>query len=270
MHTALTIGVSDCSGGAGVQADLKAFTVLGVYGMAVVTAVVARNTQGPRGGSRSVQSIDRDLVANQIDAIAEDFPIGALKTGYLGSPAMIDIVAETLRRNHLDHYVCDPVMHSHSGGGGGGEDSSTLHAYRKELLPLASVATLNRAEAALLSNMEENEVAVMTGARKAAEKIIKTGARAVVIKGLLTGDKATDLFFDGDEFIEFAAKRATTKNTYGSGCLFSSIITAMLAQEMELRTAVDHARSFVSQAIEHYAKLGNGARPVNVLALTPQ
>jgi len=263
LHTALTIGVSDSSGGAGVQADLKTFTVLGVYGMAVVTSVVARNTQGARG----VQTIDRELVASQISALADDFPIGALKTGYLGSPAMIDTVAETIRRHTLDKYVCDPVMHS---GSGGGEDSATLHAYRKELLPLASVVTLNRAEAALLSNMDESDVGGLPGAKKACEKIIKTGARAVVIKGLLTGDKATDLFFDGDEFLEFTAKRATTRNTYGSGCLFSAIITAMLAQEMELRTTVDHARSFVSQAIEHYVKLGEGSRPVNVLALAPQ
>ena len=263
MYTALTIGVSDSSGGAGVQADLKVFTVLGVYGMAVVTAVVARNTNGARG----VQTIAQEIVGKQIEAIAEDLPVGGLKTGFLGSPAMIDTVADGIRRHGLDQYVCDPVMHSKDAGHA---DSASVHAYRKELLPLATVVTPNRGEAALLANMEVGEVSQMPGARKAAEKIIKTGARAVVIKGLQTGDKVTDLFFDGDEFIEFAAKRATTKNTYGSGCLFSAIIAAMLAQEMELRTAVDHARSFVSQAIEHYVKLGSGARPVNVLALTPQ
>ena len=180
---------------------------------------------------------------------------------------MIDVVAEGIRRHSLDQYVCDPVMHSRDAGHA---DSASVHAYRKELLPLATVVTPNRGEAALLANMEVGEVGQMPGARKAAEKIVKTGVRAVVIKGLETGDTVTDLFFDGDEFIEFPAKRATTKNTYGSGCLFSAIIAAMLAQEMELRTAVDHARSFVSQAIEHYVKLGSGARPVNVLALTPQ
>ena len=274
MFTALTIGVSDCSGGAGVQADLKVFTILGVYGMAVVTAVVARNTNGPIGGAEGVQTIHESLVGRQIEALAEDFPVNSLKTGYLGSPAMIDAVAHSIEHHRLDRYVCDPVMHSQDlgrrGGGAGGEDTASVHAYRKELLPLATVVTPNRHEAALLANMESSEVGAIPGARKAAEKIIKTGARAVVIKGLYTGDTVTDLFFDGDEFIEFAAKRATTKNTYGSGCLFSAIIAAMLAQEMELRTAVDHARSFVSQAIEHHVKLGSGVRPVNVLALTPQ
>jgi hydroxymethylpyrimidine/phosphomethylpyrimidine kinase len=263
MQTALTIGVSDSSGGAGIQADLKVFTILGVYGMAVITAVVARNTASARG----VQTVEEEIVGKQIEAIAEDFPVGAFKTGFLGSPAMIDAVAEGIRRNSLDHYVCDPVLHSKDSAHG---DAASVHAYRKELLPLATITTPNISEAALLANMDLGEVSQMAGARKAAEKILKTGVGAVVIKGLQTGDKVTDLFFDGDDFVEYHAKRATTKNTYGSGCLFSAIIAAMLAQEMELRTAVDHARSFVSQAIEHYVKLGNGARPVNVLALTPQ
>ncbi|HEY4328100.1 MAG TPA: bifunctional hydroxymethylpyrimidine kinase/phosphomethylpyrimidine kinase, partial [Phycisphaerae bacterium] len=244
--------------------------VLGVYGMGVVTAVTARNTNGAVGGSAGVLTMPLELVDKQMEAIAEDLPVGGLKTGYLGSPAMIDAVAEGIRRHRWDKYVCDPVIHSRDQAWGGGADSASVHAYRKELLPLASVVTPNRGEAALLANMEIGDVSLLAGARKAAEKIVRSGARAVVVKGIATGDKMTDLFFDGDEFIEFAAKRATTKNTYGSGCLFSAILAAMLAQEIELRTAVDHARSFVSQAIEHHVKIGGGARPVNVLALTPQ
>lgn len=262
MNTALTIGASDSSCGAGVGADLKAFTVLGVYGMAVVTSVVAWNTQGARGHDL----VEERIVTGQIAAIGEDLPVGALKTGYLGTARLVSAVADALQRQGLDRYVCDPVIEEQYGIQ---PESSLVHAYRKELLPLATVVTPNKSAAALLSNMDESEVGHLAGARKAAEKIVKTGARAVVIKGLFSADRVTDLFYDGDEFIEFPAKRLTTKNTYGAGALFSAVITAMLAQDMELATAVDHARSFVSQAIEHHVKLGNGVRPVNVLALTP-
>jgi hydroxymethylpyrimidine/phosphomethylpyrimidine kinase len=262
MHTALTIGVSDCSGGAGVQADLKAFTVLGVYGMAVVTAVLARNSAGGRG----LHPLDESAMLAQVGAIAEDFPVGAVKTGYL-STRMIRAVAGAIQSHGLERYVCDPVINLEAGVQ---EDASAVHAYRQELLPLATVVTPNRREAALLSNMEEEEVAQLSGAKKAAEKILKSGCRAVAIKGLFMGDRVVDLFYDGDEFIEFGAKRVKTKNTYGAGSLFSAILAAMLAQEMELRTAVDHARSFVSQAIEHHVKIGSGFQPVNVLALMPQ
>ena len=261
MNTALTIGVSDCSGGAGIQADLKVFTVLGVYGMAAVTAIFSRNTTGNRG----MTVLDESIMLSQIQAIAEDLPVGAVKTAYL-STRMIGTVAEAIRSHALDRYVCDPVLELQ----GVAPDAAAVHAYRQELLPMASVVTPNRSEAALLANMEIEQLGTMAGAQKAAEKIMRTGCRAIVIKGMMTGEKVTDLFFDGQEFIEFHAKRLNTKNTYGAGSLFSAILTAMLAQEIELRTAVDHARSFVSQAIEHHVKIGGGVRPVNVLALTPQ
>jgi hydroxymethylpyrimidine/phosphomethylpyrimidine kinase len=263
MYTALTIGTMDCSGGSGVGADLKTFTALGVYGMVVVTAVVARNTNGSRG----VETIAEEMVARQIEAVADDFPVGALKTGFLNSPGMADAVAASIRRHGLDRYVCDPVIHAHDSTIG---DSAIVHAYRQELLPLATIVTPNRTEAALLANMEPEEVTNLPGAQKAAEKIVRSGARSVVIKGLQTGDRVIDVFFDGNDYLEFAAKRVTTRHTYGSGCLFSASIAALLSQGMEVPTAVDHARSFVSQAIEHYVKLGGGVRPVNVLALTPQ
>jgi len=262
MHTALSIGAADCSCGAGVGSDLKAFSALGVYGMAVVTSVIAWNTQGSRGH----ELMDDSLVANQLAAIAEDFPVGAFKTGYLGTARLVSVVAEQIQRQSLDRYICDPVIEEQYGIH---PEASLVHAYRKELLPLATVVTPNKFATALLANMEESGVQNLAGAKKAAEKIAKTGARSVVIKGLFTGDRVTDLFFDGNEFIEFPAKRLTTKNTYGAGSLFSAVITGMLAQDIELPTAIDHARSFVSQAIEHHVKIGSGVRPVNVLALTP-
>ena len=266
MDTALTIAGSDPSGGAGIQADLKTFTVLGVYGMAVITAITAQNTSGVS----AVQLLDPELICKQIDAVAADFPVNAFKTGMLGSAAIIDTVAEAIQRNSLDNYVCDPVVYAKSGA----EllDQSGIHVLRKELLPMATIVTPNRAEAALLANMDLDELNTISGGKRAAEKIAKSGARNVLIKGLNTdrSDTIADLLFDGDHFTEFPAKRLPTKNTHGSGCTFSAILTAMLAEGVEIHMAVDNARSFISQAIAHHVKHGNGIRPVNPLALAPQ
>jgi hydroxymethylpyrimidine/phosphomethylpyrimidine kinase len=264
MHTALTIAGSDCSGGAGIQADLKTFTVLGVYGMSVITAITAQNTLGV---SR-VEPLDPEIITDQIDAVAADFPIHAFKTGMLANAEIISAVADAIQAHSLDNYVCDPVVYSKSGT----EllDPNAIHAMRHELLPLATIVTPNRAEAAMLANTDVADLTTLSAARKTAEKILKSGARSVIIKGLNTGATITDLFYDGSHFIELPAKRLSTKNTQGSGCVFSAILTALLAQEVELITAVDNARSFISNAIEHHVRLGNGIRPVNPLALTPQ
>ena len=264
MNTALTIGGSDCSGGAGIQADLKTFTVMGVYGMTVITAVTAQNTTGVM----KVALLEPAMIAAQIDAIAADFPVNAFKTGMLGTAQIISTVAAGIQKHSLDRYVCDPVVYAKSGA----EllDPNAIHALRHELLPLATVVTPNRAEAALLANVDAADLNRMTAAKKCAEKIIRTGARSVIIKGINTGATMTDLFHDGDQFVEFPAKRLNTKNTHGSGCTYSAILTALLAQDIELLTAVDNARSFISNAIEHHVRLGSGIRPVNPLALTPQ
>jgi len=264
VFTALTIGGSDSSGGAGIQADLKTFTVLGVYGMAAITAVAAQNTTGVNG----LAVLEVSMIQKQIDAVAADLPVHAFKTGLLASAPIISAVADSIQKNSLDNYVCDPVVYTKSGAQL--LDTNAIHAYRKELLPLALIVTPNRAEAALLANMDIDEVTTLVGARKAAEKISRAGARNLVIKGLNSGETMTDLFFDGDHFVEFPAKRIATKNTHGSGCIYSAILTALLAQEIDLLTALDNARSFISQAINHHVKMGSGIRPVNALALTPQ
>ncbi len=269
MFTALTIAGSDCSGGAGLQADLKTFTVLGVYGMSVVTAVTAQNTSGVS----ALQLLSIDLIQKQIDAVVSDIPPNAFKTGMLGSAAIISAVAASIQKHALDNYVCDPVVFSKSGDQL--LDPSAIHVYRQELLPLATIVTPNRAEAAMLANMNLEDLHSLASVKKAAEKILRSGARSVVIKGVNGGgpaasDTITDLFYDGDRFLEFTAKRLTTKNTHGSGCTFSAILTALLAEGVELHMAVDNARSFISQAIQHHVKLGQGIRPVNPLALTPQ
>ena len=231
--------------------------------MSVITAVTAQNTSGVSG----VEILSPEIITKQIDAVASDFPVNAVKTGMLANAEIISTVAEAIRKHSLDNYVCDPVVYSKTNV----EllDASAIHTLRKELLPLATIVTPNRMEASMLANMDVVDIGNVAGAKKAAEKIIKSGVRSVIVKGINLGDTIVDVFFDGDHFTEFPAKRLKTNNTHGSGCLFSAVITAMLAQEIELLTAIDHARSFVSQAIEHHVKLGSGIRPVNTLALIP-
>lgn len=264
MFCALTIAGSDSSGGAGIQADLKTFTVLGVYGMSVITAITAQNTTGVR----KVEVLDPEVIVSQIDAVADDFPIHAVKTGMLANARVISAVAQSLRDHQVDRYVCDPVIYAKSGA----EllDPNAIHALRQELLPLATIVTPNRAEAAMLANMDPDELNNLPNAQRAAEKILRANARSVVIKGINTGQTITDLFYDGSEFVQFPAKRISTKNTHGSGCTYSAILTALLAQEVPLLTALDNSRSFISNAIEHHVRFGSGTRPVNPLALTPQ
>lgn len=261
MKCALTIAGSDSSGGAGIQADLKTFTVMGVYGMSVLTAITAQNTNGVR----KVQLIDTDVIVSQIDAVADDFPVDAVKTGMLANAEIITEVARAIQSHSFANYVCDPVIYAKSGAQL--VDLDAVYAMRQELLPLATVVTPNRAEAAMLANMEGEEIATIPMAKRAAEKIIKAGAMAVIIKGINTGNTMTDLYFDGNDFVEYPAKRINTKNTHGSGCTFSAILTALLAQEIPLLTAVDNARSCISNAIEYHVRHGSGFRPVNQMAL---
>jgi len=165
----------------------------------------------------------------------------------------------------VHNYVCDPVIYAKSGAVL--VDPDAVYAMRQELLPLATVVTPNRAEAAMLAGMEGEEIATIPMAKRAAEKIMKAGARALIIKGINTGTTMTDLFYDGGEFVEFPAKRINTKNTHGSGCTFSAILTALLADEIPLLTAIDNAKSAISNAIEFHVRHGSGFRPVNQLAL---
>lgn len=261
LKCALTIAGSDSSGGAGIQADLKTFTAMGVYGMSVITAITAQNTTGVR----KVQLIDLDMIESQIDAVAEDFPIHAAKTGMLADSELISLIARKLQEHSVQNYVCDPVIYAKSGAQL--VDPVTIHAMRQELLPLATVVTPNRAEAAMLANMEGEEIATIPMARRVAEKIVRAGAKAVLVKGINTGNTMTDVFYDGEEFVEFPAKRINTKNTHGSGCTFSAILTSLLAEEIPLLTAIDNARSCISNAIEYHVRHGSGVRPVNQLAL---
>lgn len=260
MKTALTIAGSDSCGGAGVQADLKTFTLLGVYGMSALTAVTAQNTLGVK---KAIE-LDAELVRLQIDTVAGDIEIDATKTGMLSSIAIIEVVEDCLKRNKLSAYVCDPVMAAKSGDALLKNDA--IEAMKKRLFPLASVITPNLRETAMLTGVSAERLASVAGAKDAARRLMNGGARSAVIKGIEVGDQMIDVFWNGREFLEFAGKTQPRDKTHGSGCAFSAAITAGLANRMNLVDAIDQAKQLVNMAIQYGDGQGRGVTPVNVLA----
>lgn len=263
MKTALTIAGSDSCGGAGIQADLKVFSVLNVYGMTALTAVTAQNTLGVR----DVAEMSPDNVRKQIDAVAGDIPVDATKTGMLGSAGIIEAVEECIRRNKLQPYVCDPVMVAK--GGDLLLKTEAIGAMIKRLFPLATVVTPNLRETAQLTGVERIGPN-LPAARDAAKRIVDLGARAVLVKGIEQEGQFVDLFYDGREFLEFAARAQSKEKTHGSGCAYSAAITAGLANRMSLVDAIDQAKQLVTTAIQHGDGQGRGITPVNVLAFAPR
>jgi len=256
MQAALTIAGSDPSGGAGIQADLKTFHQFTVYGEAVLTLITVQNT---RRVSR-VEVLPPDLVLQQLDAILEDIPPQAMKTGALGNRAVVESLADRLRSVAIP-LVIDPVMISKHGSPLLGEDAAS--SLRRELLPLAALVTPNVFEAALLAG---REIATSGDAREAARAIYDLGPRAVLVKGgHLQGD-ATDILYDGSGFHEFTAPRTATPHTHGTGCTYSAAITASLALGLPLVEAVALAKRFITAAIQKNPGLGGGQGPVNHFA----
>ena len=264
MKTALTIAGSDSSGGAGIQADLKTFSVLGVYGMTAITAVTAQNTTGVK----QVLEIEPELVRKQIDVTASDIEVDATKTGMLASVALIEVVADCIGRNKLQPYVCDPVMVAKSGDELVKPDA--VAAMRRRLFPLAAVVTPNRRETALLTDADPRIIFTLALAKDAARRIVGGGAKSVIIKAIEAADQTVDLFFDGREFLEFAGKTQPSNKTHGSGCAFAAAITAGLATGKSLVDAIDQAKSLVTMAIQYSDGQGRGTAPVNVLAFAPK
>lgn len=264
MKTALTIGGSDSSGGAGIQADLKTFSVLGVFGMSAITAVTAQNTLGVK----QAFEISPDLVRLQIDTSAGDIQVDATKSGMLASVGIIEAVEDSIKRNKLAPYVCDPVMVSKSG--------ATLlkpeakDALIKRLFPLSAIVTPNLYEAAALLGASKESISTMAAAKDAAKRIAGLGAPAVVVKGIAEGDKMVDVFFDGKEMYELADKLQPSEKSHGSGCAFSAAIAAGLANRKNLLEALDQAKQLVNMAIQYGDGQGRGTAPVNVLAFAPK
>ena len=254
--TALTIAGSDSGGGAGIQADLKTFAAHGVFGMSAVTALTAQNTHQVT----AVVETPLDAIAAQIDAVASDLPVGAVKTGMLGSMGVIQTVADGIARWGLGPVVVDPVMVTTTGHPL--IDDGAVEAVVARMLPLCAVATPNAHEAARLAGFA---VETLDDARRAAAAIRALGAPAVLVKGgHLDGEaEAVDLLLDGEGEALYRMPRLDTDTTHGTGCTYASAIASNLARGHALREAVGRARRYVQGAIAHGLDLGAGNGPTN-------
>ncbi len=264
MKTALSIAGSDSSGGAGIQADLKTFSVLGVFGMTAITAITAQNTLGVKESFE----LPPELVARQIDVTAGDIQVDATKSGMVGSAAIIEAVEDAIKRNNLLPYVCDPVMISKSGSELLKKDA--IDAMKRRLFPIATVVTPNRRETAALTGIALDMLSTVAIAKDAARRIVDLGAKAVVVKGIVVAEQVVDVLYDGREFFEFADKLQPAEKSHGSGCAFSAAITAGLANRKTLVEAIDQAKQLVTMAIQYSDGQGRGTAPVNVLAFAPK
>ena len=251
---AMTIAGSDSGGGAGVQADLKTFAALGVYGSSTLTAITAQNTVAVT----AVHDIPTDVITAQIDAVLTDIGADAVKTGMLSSSDIIECVCEALEVHGVQRLVVDPVMIAKSGDALLREDA--IGSLRTRLLPLAMVVTPNIPEAEALT---ETTIVSDADVRRAAEGIVGMGARSVVVKGGHREGPATDLFYGGKEFKEFTAPRFDTVNTHGTGCTFASAVAAGLARGMVVTDAVALAKDYVTEGIRHSFSIGQGHGPLN-------
>ncbi|MEX0991413.1 MAG: bifunctional hydroxymethylpyrimidine kinase/phosphomethylpyrimidine kinase [Actinomycetota bacterium] len=253
----LSIAGSDSGGGAGIQADLKTFSALGVYGMTAVTAVTVQNTEGVS----AFEELSPQIVGDQIRAVVDDIGVAAAKTGMLASAAIIEAVAEALRETQVPNLVVDPVFVSKHGDPLLHADA--VEALRMRILPLATLVTPNLHEAggligATIDTREQME--------EAARLILGFGSAAVLVKGgHLVGDRADDLFADGATMEWLSAGRIDTPNTHGTGCTLSAAIAAHLAMGDDLSAAVKAGKAFVTEAIRNSLAIGRGIGPVDQL-----
>ena len=254
MKKLLTIAGSDCSGGAGIQADLKTFCAHGVYGMSVITAITAQNTQGVF----AVQNVDPDMIAKQLDAIFEDIEVDAVKIGMVSVAETIEVIAAKLRQYDASDIILDPVMVSK-----GGFRLLQPEAQAKlinELLPLATIVTPNIPEAEVITGLK---IVTLEDMQQAAQAIHAMGAKNVLVKGGHRLTDATDILFDGEDFYYLPAARIANINTHGTGCSLSSAIAANLARGSDIFDAVRQAKDYITVAIEQAFPVGKGIGPIH-------
>ncbi|HJU04273.1 MAG TPA: bifunctional hydroxymethylpyrimidine kinase/phosphomethylpyrimidine kinase [Nitrospiraceae bacterium] len=255
MKQVLTIAGSDSGGGAGIQADLKAFAANGVYGMSAITAITAQNTEEVT----DMFELPVSIIEAQIDAIFDDFEVAAVKTGMLSSAPIINAVAKMLRPQNVMNLVVDPVMMSK--GGQALLKPDAMEALTRELIPMALLVTPNVPEAERLSGLA---IKTLNDARQAAKAIHKLGCRHVLIKGgHLLAERGTDLLYDGRFFNIYKGEFIDTPHTHGTGCTYASAIAAQLARGKALPDAVQTAKTYVTEAIRHSLALGHGRGPTN-------
>ncbi|WP_233004865.1 bifunctional hydroxymethylpyrimidine kinase/phosphomethylpyrimidine kinase [Exiguobacterium aurantiacum] len=251
----LTIAGSDSGGGAGIQADLKTFQELGVFGTSVLTAVTAQNTRGVHG----VEAVSPELITQQLDAIGSDFSIAACKTGMLFDASRIEAVATGVKRHVFNRLIVDPVMIAK--GGAPLLQDTAVDALKTSLLPLATVVTPNVPEAEVLTGLT---IRSFNDRLEAARRMLAYGVRAVILKGgHLEGESAEDLIMTESEVFLLSAPRIQTSDTHGTGCTFSAALTAEIAKGRSIMEAAVTAKRFIQSAITHGLEIGAGHGPTN-------
>lgn len=252
MKTALTIAGSDSGGGAGIQADLKTFAALGVYGTSALTALTAQNTRGVAG----IHPVSAEFVTLQIETVVSDLGCDAVKTGMLATAATVEAVAAAVESLDLPNLVVDPVMVAKSGDRLLEDDA--VHALKTTMLRLARVVTPNIPEATVLSGMT---IATVDDMHAAATAIARLGPGAVVVKGgHLDGSDIVDVVYDGRQFVDLTGPRIHGAGAHGTGCTFSAALAAHLALGATVVDAARHAKTFVANAIRNGVPLGGGHR----------
>ncbi|WP_369901009.1 bifunctional hydroxymethylpyrimidine kinase/phosphomethylpyrimidine kinase [Bacillus manliponensis] len=260
VNKALTIAGSDSGGGAGIQADIKTFQELGVYGMTAITAITAQNTLGVHG----VYPVATEGIKEQLRAIGEDLTPDAVKLGMLFSAEIIEVVAAYIKKFDWNNIVLDPVMIAK--GGASLLQQEAVTALKEHLLPLATVITPNVPEAEVLTGIEIHN---LEDSKKAAQELYNLGVTYVVMKGghaAYQGNEVIDLLFDGKTFTEYRSERIDSKQTHGSGCTFAAALTAALAKGYTAHDAVQEAKDFISIAIQDELHIGSGHGPTNHFA----
>lgn len=254
MKTALTIAGSDCSGGAGIQADLKTFSAHGVYGMSVIVSVVAENTTHVI----DMEDVSSEMIEKQMDAIFEDIGVDAVKVGMLSKKSSMAAVARGLRKYKPMHVVIDSVMAAKDGSPLMSPDAVDL--FIREIMPLAELVTPNIPEAEIITGFKITSTEDM---EKAAVMIRDLGANNVLVKGGHAAGDALDILYDGKQFFYYSSERIPTKNTHGTGCTYSSAIASNLALGNSLEDAVKKAKEYVTTAIRHSLSIGKGSGPTH-------
>lgn len=252
----MTIAGSDSGGGAGIQADMKTFQALGVYGMTAITAVTVQNTKGVSG----YEELLPETVADQVRAVVTDIGVDAAKTGMLASAPIIEAVADVIRELRVPNLVVDPVSVSKHGDPLLAEDATAT--LRSEIVPLATLVTPNLPEAGLLAGFPVEDREAMERAGRA---ILDLGAHAVLVKGghLEGAADAVDLLVTAEGVEELRAPRINTPHTHGTGCVLSAAIASHLARGDDLQTSVREGKAFVTEAIRAHLEIGQGIGPVN-------
>ena len=254
MKTALTIAGSDCSGGAGIQADIKTMTMNGVYAMSAITALTAQNTTGVR----AIQESTPEFLKQQIDAVFEDIFPDSVKIGMVSSSELICIIADTLKYHKAKNIVVDPVMVATSGSSLMKTDA--VKTLMDELLPIATLVTPNIPEAEVLSGLSIENKEDM---QKAAKTIGDSYGCAVLLKGGHNINDANDLLYSNGEYYWFEGKRIDNPNTHGTGCTLSSAIASNLAKGFTLAESVKRAKGYISGALSAMLDIGKGSGPLN-------